>query len=45
MGFLEQPSHEEDAGLIINLISIYDKSDVESISDAEIRNLIKNRER
>ncbi|MDR0814913.1 MAG: addiction module toxin RelE [Bacteroidales bacterium] len=41
IGILEQT---EDTEHIINLISIYDKSEVENISDSEIKRLIENME-
>jgi mRNA-degrading endonuclease RelE of RelBE toxin-antitoxin system len=43
IGILERDTNE-NAEYIINLISIYDKSDAENISDAEIRHLIKTME-
>jgi mRNA-degrading endonuclease RelE of RelBE toxin-antitoxin system len=39
VGIMETQSDDE---YIIHLIAIYDKSDVENISDTEIRNLINN---
>jgi mRNA-degrading endonuclease RelE of RelBE toxin-antitoxin system len=43
IGVLEQTSKEE-TDYILHLISIYDKSEVGSISDAEIKYMIKNME-
>jgi hypothetical protein len=39
IGFSEFSS---DNTVIVSLISIYDKADVENISDKELRDLIKN---
>jgi hypothetical protein len=42
VGILDTQSDNEN--YIVDLISIYDKSDVENISDMEIRRLIENME-
>jgi mRNA-degrading endonuclease RelE of RelBE toxin-antitoxin system len=39
IGFTEQASTEE---VIVNLLSIYDKSDVANITDKELKDLIKS---
>lgn len=39
IGFAQQVSPEE---IIVNLLSIYDKSDVANITDKELRDLIKS---
>lgn len=39
IGFIEQTSYEE---ITVNLLSIYDKSDVANITDKELKDLIKS---
>jgi len=39
IGYAEQISTEE---IIVNLVSIYDKSEVSNISDKELKDLLKN---